>query len=148
MACSHLGTSTTEKSVSQNLICGLVTDGVWTLDFFYWLPTNTTATAVINMKTPGTFNATIGTCTFTADAGWTGDAATCVLNTGYIPSTSGRITQNNASAGVYITIGSAGYIASGADAGGNYYSSLSLPPQELVPQIKYRAPNRLGALTR
>ena len=143
------GTSALEKSTVQTMICGLVTDGVWTLmDIFYWFPTNTTGTAAINMKTPGSFNiATIGTCTFTADAGWTGDAATCVLNTTYIPSTSGRITLNNASAGVYITIGSAGYFGfGGADAGGNYYFFFNPATAGTgAAGLSTAAPNSLGA---
>lgn len=103
------GTSGTQQSAMQAMICGGVTDGWWAkLDYFYWFRINTTATAAINVVTPGTFNLSIsGSCTFTANSGWAGDGLTCVGDTGYTPSTSGRITQNTASAGVY-TVASSG----------------------------------------
>lgn len=110
-----------QKSTVQTLICGLVTDGVWTsLDVLYWFPLDSAPTAKINLKTPGTFNlTTAGSCTFTAGAGATGDLATCTGDTGYTPSTSGQITQNNVSLGNYVTAGTGGASIGAVDSGGN-----------------------------
>jgi hypothetical protein len=98
------GLSGTETTAYTNLICGMVTDGTFSLlDTLYALATNTTTTASLNLISSSFSLTTSGTCTFTADQGYTGDASSCVLATGYTPSSSGGLmTQNSASVGVCV----------------------------------------------
>jgi hypothetical protein len=74
----------------QTLICGLVTDSTYSLfDGLYVFGTNSTTNANLNWA-QNAFNLTkSGTCTFTANAGYTGDAASCVLTPNFIPLTNG-----------------------------------------------------------
>jgi hypothetical protein len=98
------GLSGTETTAYTNLICGMVTDGTWSLlDALYIFATNTTTTANLNLC--GTsFGLTVnGSVSFTADVGYTGaSGAGNYIATGYIPSTAGGVlTLNSASIGVY-----------------------------------------------
>jgi hypothetical protein len=88
-------------SAVQNLICGMVTDGTFAImDAFYVFAVNSQANAVLSWVS-ATYNATkSGTCTFTANAGYTGDGSTCFFHTGFTPSTAGgNFTQNSANIG-------------------------------------------------
>jgi hypothetical protein len=111
------------------LICGLVTDGVFAqLDFLYWFPTNTTATAVINLKNPGTFNLSVTNAgTFTADTGWAGNGSTTIGDTGYTPSVVAHAIDN-VSAGVYITVGPDGGTDLGTDNAAGTNDDIVLQP--------------------
>jgi hypothetical protein len=85
------------------LICGLVTDGVWTkLDFLHVYGTQDATNALLNLVS-SSFSATlVNVPSFTADQGFTGDGSTSYINTGFNPSTAGgNYTQNNASFGMY-----------------------------------------------
>lgn len=101
-------------SAITTLICGMVTDTTYqVLDSLYVFATNSAGNAALNWA-QNAFNVTVtGSCTFTANVGYTGDAATCFLKAGYIPSTAaGNLTQNSASVGACIlnsrTAGSTG----------------------------------------
>jgi hypothetical protein len=89
-------------SAVTTLICGMVTDGTWSLmDVFYVFAINSTGNAALNWVS-SSFSITVnGSCTFTANQGYTGDASSCYLATAYNPATSGtNYVQNSASLGV------------------------------------------------
>jgi hypothetical protein len=97
------GLSGTETAAYKALICGMVTDGTWSLmDALYIFATNNTTTAKLNLVSTS-YTATVnGTLTFTADTGWTGDGSTGYLDTGFNPtSASGHYSLNSATLGVY-----------------------------------------------
>jgi hypothetical protein len=84
-----------------NLICGMVTDGTWSLmDAFYVFAINSSGNAGLNWVStsfPITVN---GTCTFTANQGYTGDGTSCNLRTAMAPaSAGGNFTLNSGSLG-------------------------------------------------
>jgi hypothetical protein len=84
------------------LICGLVTDGVWTkLDALYVLAQQTQADARLNLVS-ASYPLT-GTPTFTAYQGFSAFASTSTLDTGFNPLTapSPNYTQNSASLSVW-----------------------------------------------
>jgi hypothetical protein len=95
------GLSGTQTSAYTNLICGLVTDGIWSkLDGLYVYATNTTTTANLNLKSTSFTSTVHGTCTFTANAGYTGDGTTCYQDTGWSPNGGGtQYALNGASIG-------------------------------------------------
>ncbi len=78
------------------LICGLVTDGTYTLMDGLWVfATNSETNAQLNWKS-SSFNLTKnGTITFAANQGYTGNGTTGFFQTGYTTSSSGQITLNN-----------------------------------------------------
>lgn len=102
------GLSGTETTAYTNMICGMVTDGVWSkLDILYIFATNTTTTAklnLVNSSFTATYNGTPPEATqFSADHGYTGDGSTVWLNTGWTPSTSAvNYTTTGGAAGAYI----------------------------------------------
>lgn len=101
-----------DKMNYDTLICGLVSDGVWNFDVLYIWAAPTQATALINLANPGTFNGTtgvvVGSCgsppCFTAYQGFTGDASTFYIDSGFNPTTatSPNFVQNSANVGAYI----------------------------------------------
>lgn len=96
---------TADKTNYDTLICGLVSDGVWTFDALYIWAAPDQTTALINLANPGTFNGTTnGTVSFAAYQGFTGDGSTFYINSGFNPSTavSPNFVQNSATVGVYI----------------------------------------------
>lgn len=98
------GLSGTETTAYTNLICGMVSDGTWSLmDALYIFATNTTTTAALNLVSTNFTGTVNGTLTFSADHGWTGDGSTGYFDTGFVPATasSPNWTQNSASFGVY-----------------------------------------------
>jgi hypothetical protein len=97
-------TTGTDISNYNNLITGLVSDGVWSkLDALYIFAAPNRATALLNLV-QNTYNCVEnGTVSFAAYQGYTGDASTFYLDTGLKPSASGiNYAQNSASYGVYI----------------------------------------------
>jgi hypothetical protein len=88
------------KSAVDTAVCGMVTDGNWSLmDAFYVFAINSTANANLNWISPS-FSLTVnGTCTFTANQGYTGDGSTCFLNTGYNTNTGTNWALNSAAMG-------------------------------------------------
>lgn len=99
------GLSATETSAYDTMICGMVTDGTYSLlDGLYIFATNTVTTAALNLISTS-FTATVhGTLTFAADSGWTGNASTGFLDTGFNPATapSAQWTLNSAHFSTYI----------------------------------------------
>lgn len=98
------GLSGTETIAYQALICGMVTDGTWSLFDALWVfATNTTTTANLNLISTSFGLTKTGTVTFTADSGYTGDGSTGFFNTAFTPSTNGvNFTQNTASFGTCV----------------------------------------------
>lgn len=106
--CSQATTVNNALDGSQNtsavttLICGLVTDGTYSLlNGLYVAATNSIGNFEVNWANPGTNNLTPHSavnCTFTANSDIKGDASTCWFDTSFNPSVSG--SQNSASMGI------------------------------------------------
>jgi hypothetical protein len=98
------GLDATHQTAYTTMICGLVTDGLWTgIDALYILATDTTTNANLNLKSTSFGLTQVGGVSFTADQGYTGNGTTGYSDTGYASSTAGgSYTQNSASFGVYI----------------------------------------------
>ena len=102
-------TLTADKTNYDTLICGLVTDGVFSsLDVLYiWAAPTITNAALINLASPGTFNGTAhGTLagTFTAYHGYTGNGSDFYIDTGFAANTapSPHYVQDSATVGIYV----------------------------------------------
>jgi hypothetical protein len=96
----------THTTAYQNLICGLVTDGIWSkLDAIYMLKANESATALTNLKS-ATYNLTNNSATFSANAYYAGNGSTAYLETGFNPSSasSPNFVQNSASIFAWSTL--------------------------------------------
>jgi hypothetical protein len=91
---------TTHHNAYDTMICGLVTDGVWSaFDAFYVLGTDTASNANLNLVSSSFALTPHGSPTFTANSGYNGaDGSTTIyLDTGFNPSTvSGNYTLNTA----------------------------------------------------
>jgi hypothetical protein len=124
---------TTDPSLEQkgridDYIKYLKDGGVWSkLDVMYLFAghTNTGGEALINIKNPGTFNATlVNSPSFSAYQGFTGDGSTSYINTNWSPGGDGvNFTQNSASIGYHCNTaltGSSSTNIYGAYSGGNY----------------------------
>ncbi len=88
----------THTSAYDALICGLVTDNVWSLlDVLHVYATQNSTVSLLNLKSLS-FNATnVGSVTFTTDRGYTGTegSTTAYIETNYGFSSSGaQLTQN------------------------------------------------------
>jgi Concanavalin A-like lectin/glucanases superfamily len=96
------GLNATHTKAYQNLICGLVTDGVWAkLDVLYVFATANSTAALTNLVS-SSFTATANASpTFTADSGYTiASVASQDISSNYNFSTNGtNYTQNSASMG-------------------------------------------------
>lgn len=110
--------STPRKIQIDKLIKSLKTAGIWSkLDVLQMYAAPTAADAVVNWKSPGTFNATlVNSPTLAADRGITGDGASSYINSGYTPSLGTNFLQDSASFGVSINnlSSSTGFEAHGA----------------------------------
>ncbi len=97
--------STARKIQIDKLIKSLKASGIWAkLDVFQMYAAPTAADAVVNWKSPGTFNATlVNSPTLEADRGITGDGASSYIRSGFIPSTNGVNYQKDSS-GLHIVI--------------------------------------------
>lgn len=84
-----------------DLISGLVADGVYPLlDLLYVGATNSLANSLLNWAQTSFPLTSVGTITFTANSGWTGDGLTGIFTTTWNPSTAGgNYTQNSAGYG-------------------------------------------------
>jgi hypothetical protein len=81
----------TRKGLYNDLILGLKNDGLWTkIDVLYVFAAHEAATALLNIKQPGTFNATVAgaTSTHTVDKGYT-FTSFGHLTSNYNPATAG-----------------------------------------------------------
>jgi len=89
----------------NRVIVTLREQGIWVkLDCLYLLAANDSASALINWKSPGTFNASeVSSPTFTADRGFTGNGTSSYLDTNFKPSTatSPQFVQNSGHFGVW-----------------------------------------------
>jgi hypothetical protein len=128
------------------MICGLVTDGIITgtlagasgcgagsFDALWVFASSSTTNANLNLCGTGLTVTVTGTCTFTADTGYTGDGATCFLNTGYNASTfGGGYVLNSASVGAcQYTTGGPGGNAFGAGGGSSSWDVGGVPNIEI-----------------
>lgn len=96
------GTSAAEQAAYKAMICGIVADGNFAgLDVLYIFATNTQTTALLNLVSTSFSGTTHGTVSFSADHGYTGDASTFYIDSGFVP-TASNFTQNSASAGCYV----------------------------------------------
>jgi hypothetical protein len=85
------------------MICGMVTDGTWSLlDALYIFATNNTTTANLNLVSTSFGITQVGTVTFAADTGYTGDGSTGALGTNFNPNVVSGVNYslNSASFGV------------------------------------------------
>lgn len=90
------GLDTVHQNAYSNLICGLVTDGVWSeLDLFYVIFTQDFTTAKMNLVSTSFTLAETNTGTFVADRGYT-SSGTSYLATGWDAATNGVQFQRNA----------------------------------------------------
>ena len=93
-------TALINTAINTKKVCG-----AWDrLDFLYYLAAANSQAATINWKNPGVFTLTVGggSPTFTTDRGYTGDALSAWLDTGYNPtSASVGMAQNDASEGIW-----------------------------------------------
>lgn len=84
--------SASTQTALNSLIVSAKSDGVWSLlDVFYMFATDgDRGFAKINIKNPGTHNATeVGSMTFTTNQGFNTDGTTGYLRSNYIPSVNG-----------------------------------------------------------
>lgn len=99
------GLDATHTDAFSALIDGLVTDSIWTkLDALWIGATDTEAHSQINLKSSSFALTKVGSVSFTADQGWTGDASTGFWKTGLIPNTGGgqNFVQDSGSLGAYV----------------------------------------------
>jgi len=99
------GLDGTHTSAYTTMICGLVTDGVWSkLDVLYFLGTQDATTAGLNLISSSFTITTHGSPNFSADNGYLGvDGSTTVyLDTGLNPATAGgNYTKDTGSIGAW-----------------------------------------------
>lgn len=122
------GLNTTHTTAVTDLICGLVTDGVWSkLDALYIFATQDSTTAGLSLVS-ATYNADVLTNppVFTADRGFAGtdnNATNRIVDTKFNPTTavSPQFTQNSAHISVWgvSNLGTNGNQAMGIVGGGN-----------------------------
>jgi len=104
----------TRKALIDTLVGALKTATIWTsLDLFYMHAAHSAAAALINWKSPGTFDAiAVNSPAFTADRGYISDTSTSRLRTQYTPNTHAvNLQQDNGSNWVW-SLNSAGSAAS------------------------------------
>lgn len=96
------GLSRPQKVLYDQLILRLKANALWEkLDAFYALAAENSVAALINVRNPGTFDATaVNSPTFTAGQGFTGNGTSAYLRSNFNPSTAGgQFAQNSASFG-------------------------------------------------
>lgn len=127
--CAQATTLIARMDGSQNtaavttLVCGMVTDGTWSgFDALYILAINSTTNAKLNWVSSSYSLTVNGTCTFTANAGYAGDASTCYLNPAFVLTNGVNYTLNSGSLGFCDISGSSLPVAMGVASGGNYSS--------------------------
>jgi hypothetical protein len=99
--------SEVRKSAINTLIRTLKDDSIWDeLDRLWVMKAHDAQAAKLDWKNPATSAyalTEVGSPTFTADVGYTGNGSSSYLNTNFNPSTDGvQFTQNGASMGVYL----------------------------------------------
>jgi len=82
--------SDARKTIDNNLIVGLKTDGVWDkLDRLWLLAAENTQSALVDIIAADTSAAVVGAPTFTTDRGFTFSGTSDCINTGFNPATAG-----------------------------------------------------------
>lgn len=83
--------TTARKQLINTCVVSLKTAGVWQLlDCLWFMDAADSQAAAINWINPATFTLTnVGSMSFIADRGFTGNGSSSYLNTGYVPSTAG-----------------------------------------------------------
>src|SRR5258706_6883060 len=132
----------THHSAYDTLICGLVTDGIFSkLDVLYIFATQNTATAQLNLVS-SSFSATLnGAPTFTTDRGYTGVAAstTVYIDTGFNPSSgTPNFIQNSAHVSVWCVTNAAADVVSAIGASNPSGQGTSLIPRHTNGSTFYR----------
>lgn len=92
------------KAPIDDLVKRLKATGIWAkLDLLHVYAAHTEQAALLNWKSPGTFDGTsVSGMLFTADQGFTGDASADYIDTGWVANTNGvNYTQNAASFGAW-----------------------------------------------
>lgn len=120
------GLNDTQKTRYDTLICGLVTDAVFSkLDALYVFASPDSTTAKLNLVSLSFSPLTeAGTVTFTADQGYASNGTTGYLDTGFNPTTAaGNYMQDSASYGACNTTNNAGYDSGALIGGGISYNS-------------------------
>lgn len=115
----------TRKDLLNTLIVGLKSAGVWTkLDWLDIKAAHDAQAARINAVTPAQVGTAVNSPTFTTDRGYTGDAATSYLNSGWNPATasSPKFVQNSCSMGVWL----------GTDANSNTQDDIGVSPRATI----------------
>jgi hypothetical protein len=79
--------TTARKEIINNVVADLVLSGVWNeLDVLHVYAAADSQAALINWKSPGTFNGTLFNApAFAADRGFTGNGSNAYISTGYTP---------------------------------------------------------------
>ncbi len=78
------GIDVAHQTAYTNLICGLVTDGLWTkYDILYIYATQDGITALLNLVSSSFTAALVNAPSFTADSGFLGDGSTSYVDTGF-----------------------------------------------------------------
>jgi hypothetical protein len=124
------GLSGTQTSAYTALICGMVTDGTWSvMDGLYVFATNSTATANLNLVSTSYGLTQNGTVTFAANNGYTGDGLSGYFTTGFTPSTAGgNMSTNSASIGGCVLTSRTTVVSNMALIGGvNAHASYIVP---------------------
>lgn len=85
-------TAAQAAAINARIIAIKAQSGLWDkLYALYFLDIHNAAAALINVKTPGTFNCTNTNCTFDDYSGYVPNADNEYLNTGFNPATSGNV---------------------------------------------------------
>jgi hypothetical protein len=135
VSCSQSGALMARMDGSENktavdaLICGMVTDGTYSLlDGLYVFATNSGTNAQLNWA-QNAYNLTLhGSETFAANAGYTGNGSTGYFDTGFTPSTAGgQYAFNSANIGGCVLTNrtsAQNYALIGIEDSGNDYSLI------------------------
>jgi hypothetical protein len=112
-------------SAYTTLICGLVTDGVWTLlDMLYIYNTQNETTARINLPNATWATTTVGTLTFSADHGYPESDGSNHLSLGFNAAAGTQYTQNSASFGCWSRTSGAYGAGGGTMVGGSGHDMI------------------------
>ncbi len=89
--------TTQQQRLYDQFVRALKSSGVWPiLDAIYLFAAANSQAALINLKNPGTFNATaVSSPTFTSNQGFTGNGTSSYVNSNFTPSTAGGNFQQN-----------------------------------------------------
>lgn len=101
----------------------LIAAGIWArLDALWFMAAASSQAAGLNWLSSSFTLTAVSSPTFTADRGYTGDAAAAYLDTGFTPGGGSKYLQNDMSAGLYArSVGTTGvWLGAQADVGGRW----------------------------